>query len=81
MPTYQYNCAKCGHTFQKQQSFRDKPLKRCPKCRGTVERVINGGLGAVFKGSGFHATDKRKGALACGRDTPCCGADSPCARN
>lgn len=78
MPTYEYACRKCRHVFEKQQSMSAAPLKRCPECGGAVRRVINGGLGAVFKGRGFHQTDRRKGRLACGADAPCRGKDSPC---
>jgi len=61
MPTYEYACGKCGHRFEKLQSITDKPLRRCPKCRGSVRRVIHGGAGLVFKGSGFYCTDYRSG--------------------
>jgi predicted nucleic acid-binding Zn ribbon protein len=37
----------------------DKPKKRCPECRGLVERLISGGAGILFKGSGFYETDYR----------------------
>ncbi|MDP6438286.1 MAG: zinc ribbon domain-containing protein, partial [Candidatus Brocadiia bacterium] len=51
MPTYEYVCEKCDHTFERRQSFSDEPLKRCPECRGKVQRVINGGLGTFLMGS------------------------------
>jgi putative FmdB family regulatory protein len=60
MPTYEYECARCGHTFEAFQSFAEKPLSRCPKCKSSVRRVINGGLGIIFKGSGFYTTDNKK---------------------
>ena len=37
----------------------EKPLQRCPKCRGKVARLIGTGAGIIFKGSGFYATDYR----------------------
>jgi len=37
----------------------EKPLEECPKCKGKVERVISGGAGFLFKGSGFYTTDYR----------------------
>ena len=59
MPTYEYKCTSCGHTFEAFQSINDKPLSRCPKCKSTIRRVINGGMGVIFKGSGFYTTDYR----------------------
>ena len=41
------------------QSMTDKPRQRCPECSGKVERLISGGAGLLFKGSGFYATDYR----------------------
>lgn len=59
MPTYDYECSKCGHAFEVFQSMTDEPRKRCPQCRGKVNRLISGGAGLLFKGSGFYQTDYR----------------------
>ena len=59
MPTYEYKCSVCGHTFEMFQSMKDEPLKVCPKCCGEVRRLIGTGAGLIFKGSGFYATDNR----------------------
>ena len=60
MPTYDYECDKCGHTFDEFQSMSDEPLKTCPTCgKNSLRRLIGGGLGIIFKGSGFYATDSR----------------------
>jgi putative FmdB family regulatory protein len=59
MPTYEYECEKCGHRFEVFQSMSEPPRKRCPKCKGKVRRLVGGGAGIVFKGSGFYATDYR----------------------
>jgi len=59
MPTYEYECQKCGHRFEVFQSMSEAPRKRCPKCRGKVRRLVGGGAGIVFKGSGFYTTDYR----------------------
>ena len=59
MPTYEYECEKCGHRFEVFQSMTEPPRKRCPKCKGKVRRLVSGGAGIVFKGSGFYATDYR----------------------
>ena len=58
MPTYEYECKMCGHTFDVFQNMRDTPLKTCPKCGKELRRLINGGSGIIFKGSGFYVTDK-----------------------
>ena len=79
MPTYEYKCQDCGHTFEKFQSMKDIPLEQCPKCKGKVQRLIGGGAGVIFKGSGFYATDYAKSnSPACGQDRPCCGRDTLC---
>lgn len=63
MPTYEYECKKCGKRFERYQSITAKPLKKCPDCGGRVRRIISAGGGVIFKGSGFYETDyKRKGA-------------------
>lgn len=59
MPTYEYECRKCGHHFDHSQPIIAKPLTHCPKCKGKIRRVISGGSGFLFKGSGFYATDYR----------------------
>jgi len=58
MPTYEYACPKCGHEFEQFQSMLDEPLKKCPKCKKTgVKRLVGGGAGLIFKGTGFYITD------------------------
>jgi putative FmdB family regulatory protein len=59
MPTYEYECRKCGHLFEKFQSMTDERLKSCPECKGRVDRLIGTGAGIIFKGSGFYETDYR----------------------
>jgi putative FmdB family regulatory protein len=59
MPTYDYECTKCGNSFELEQKMSDPPLERCPKCRGKVIRVISGGGGVILRGKGFYATDNR----------------------
>ncbi len=59
MPTYQYKCTKCGHEFEEFQTITESPISFCPECEGRTERVITGGAGFLFKGSGFYITDYR----------------------
>jgi putative FmdB family regulatory protein len=60
MPTYEYACNQCGHRFEEFQSIQAEPIHECPQCAGGVERLINGGVGLIFKGSGFYLTDYKK---------------------
>ena len=65
MPTYEYKCPKCGTVFERFQKITSKPELPCPKCGTTAPRLISGGSGLVFKGSGFYETDyKRPGEKA-----------------
>jgi len=57
MPTYEYECTKCGHLFEVFQSITAEPVKKCPKCKGKVRKLISPGIGLIFKGSGFYITD------------------------
>lgn len=58
MPTYDYSCAKCGHEWEVFQSMKDEPLKTCPDCKKrSAKRMVGGGAGLIFKGSGFYITD------------------------
>jgi putative FmdB family regulatory protein len=59
MPTYDYECQKCGHRFEEFQSMTAKLLTRCPQCKGKLKRLIGAGAGFLFKGSGFYTTDYR----------------------
>ena len=60
MPTYEYICDNCQHQFEKFQSIKAKPIRKCPKCgKLSVQRLIGAGAGIIFKGSGFYQTDYR----------------------
>ncbi len=58
MPTYQYACTECGHSFEQFQSFSEDALTVCPECDGKLRKLFNA-VGVVFKGSGFYRTDSR----------------------
>ena len=60
MPTYEYKCSKCEHQFEAFQSITEEPVKKCPSCGGQVKRLISGGAGLIFKGSGFYITDYKR---------------------
>ncbi len=60
MPTYEYQCGKCGYEFEQFQSITARPLRKCPKCgKISLNRLIGTGAGVIFKGSGFYETDYR----------------------
>lgn len=60
MPTYDYKCSNCNYTFEYFQSMVSEPLTECPKCKGTLKRIIGVGAGTLFKGSGFYQTDYKQ---------------------
>ena len=72
MPTYDYKCDECGHEFEVFQSIKDDPVRTCPVCNSAVHRVIFGGAGLIFKGSGFYITDykNKSGGNGKNRATP-----------
>jgi putative FmdB family regulatory protein len=57
MPLYEYQCKKCGHRFERIQTYSAEDAKECPLCQGEVERLISTPARAHFKGSGFYSTD------------------------
>ena len=60
MPYYDYLCADCSHTFEAFQSMSDPSLKTCPECKADdLRRLIGGGTGIIFKGSGFYVNDSK----------------------
>ena len=63
MPTYQYACTECSHTFEQFQSFSEDALTECPACQGRLRKLYNA-VGVVFKGSGFYRTDSRASTTA-----------------
>ncbi len=82
MPTYEYECDNCGHIFEAFQAMSDKPLTRCPRCqKEKLTRLIGGGAGIIFKGSGFYSTDYRKkdnGQQDKGKPPSCPGVKEGC---
>ena len=59
MPTYEYTCRDCSHTFDVVQKMTDEPLTICPECGGELRKVF--AVPAIaFRGSGFYATDHGK---------------------
>ena len=60
MPTYDYICSECGERFEHFQTMTSSVLTQKPNCeqeKCTVKRIVSGGTGLIFKGSGFYLTD------------------------
>jgi putative FmdB family regulatory protein len=56
MPIYEYECRKCKAHVEAFQKVSDKPLTKCVKCGGKLERKISAPA-IQFKGSGWYVTD------------------------
>ncbi|MDA0987135.1 MAG: zinc ribbon domain-containing protein [Bacteroidetes bacterium] len=86
MPTYEYKCKSCNYLFEELQSMKDDPLKICPKCKKRkLERLVSGGSGMIFKGSGFYLTDYKnaqkksvtKESLTTSKETKTASSEKP----
>ena len=61
MPLYEYECDDCGHRFELIQKFSDELATTCPKCSGSLRKLLSSPA-IQFKGSGWYITDyARKG--------------------
>lgn len=74
MPTYEYECKKCGHRFEARHNMRDENSAQCPECNGEVRRLMSAPAGFI-KGSGGQGL-----GIQCGRDETCCGRQIPCGK-
>ena len=63
MPTYEFRCPN-GHTFERfyRSIGTSEAQTACPECGEMAERLVSGGAGLLFKGSGFYLTDYGKDA-------------------
>src|SRR3989304_3422672 len=60
MPTYDYECDACGHTYELFQQMSEPVKKKCPECgKLKLRRLFGTGAAVMFKGSGFYQTDYR----------------------
>lgn len=78
MPTYEYQCKKCGERLEVFQSFSAKPLRKHDGCNGALEKVFHAS-GIVFKGSGFYVTDSRGSSSSATSSSTSSSASSPAA--
>lgn len=56
MPIYEYQCTNCGYDFEIAQKITDKPLRKCEKCGGKLQKIISN-TSFVLKGTGWYKTD------------------------
>jgi len=83
MPHYDYICQACGDATEVFQSMKDEALSTCDKCGGRLKRLIGGGAGIIFKGTGFYKTDYRNEPAKCenkSAENPAC-ASCPATEN
>ena len=59
MPIYEYTCQKCGHHLEVMQKMSDKPLSKCPECKGKLEKIFSQ-TSFQLKGSGWYVSDYAK---------------------
>ena len=55
MPTYDYQCAKCGIEFEREQRITEPPVKTCPKCKSRKVKRLLSAPGFILKGGGWYA--------------------------
>jgi putative FmdB family regulatory protein len=55
MPTYEYQCEKCGFEFEREQRITEDPIKTCPKCKSRKAKRLLSAPGFILKGGGWYA--------------------------
>ena len=56
MPLYEYQCEMCAHRFERIQKFSDPLVANCPRCDGSVRKLVSSPA-IQFKGTGWYVTD------------------------
>jgi putative FmdB family regulatory protein len=75
VPIREYRCLECGEAFEVIQKFSDRPLQRCKKCGGQLEKLLSR-AGFVLKGSGWYADGYSGGGKTAGSSTSTSGKSS-----
>ncbi|HOE67556.1 MAG TPA: zinc ribbon domain-containing protein [Candidatus Hydrogenedentes bacterium] len=82
MPTYSYECQKCGSVTDVFHAMSASPKVKCANCGSArTKRLLGTGAGLIFKGSGFYETDYKgkkdsSGAKTKGEATPAAQTDA-----
>jgi putative FmdB family regulatory protein len=69
VPTYDYQCRKCGHITEVIHSMLEDGPSACERCGGELRRVFYP-TGIIFRGSGFYKTDSRASTSGSTSDAP-----------
>src|SRR5262245_11789295 len=77
MPIYEYQCRKCGKTFEYMQGMSEPPKTKCEACKGKLERLISR-TSFQLKGAGWYsdlyASPKQESSTGGDKDS---GAQAP----
>lgn len=66
MPIYEYQCAECGHRFEKIQKMSDEPMQDCPECGKPALKKLVSASSFKLKGGGWYETDFKGGSKSSG---------------
>lgn len=55
MPTYDYQCGKCGSEFSREQRITEPPVKTCPSCKSRQVKRLLSAPGFILKGGGWYS--------------------------
>ena len=78
MPIYEYRCCKCGRTIEAMQKMSDRPLRKCLKCSGKLEKLISRSSFSL-KGGGWCSEGYNKGSKNLKKSKPAKSAESSAA--
>lgn len=70
MPTFDFHCTACNHTFEFSRPFGSNEMPKCPACgsKKTEKQIAPPAI--QFKGSGFYKTDSVKSTKAAEESKP-----------
>jgi putative FmdB family regulatory protein len=60
VPLYEYECQSCRHRFELIQKFKNRPARKCPKCKKGKVKKLPSAPAVQFKGSGWYVTDYQR---------------------
>lgn len=81
MPTYEFECERCGLKFERRHSIAEEPVIDCPACGGPTRRLVSGGAGFIVRGGGREQGAPRGGECSLEETgTTCCGRTARCGK-